>query len=337
MDPSTALAVSTGAVPTARRPVWIATVMFVALRLGQMAVTLLVSSFVTFALLRLAPGNPITMILGSQSSNHKAVAALRERFLLDQPLLVQYGHWLGNAIHGNLGESYLYRDSVSSMVADRLPTTLFLVLYGGILVIVFGFFLGLWAARSSRAVDTGISTFLAVAMATPSYVIAIILITIFSLYLNWFPVFGSGHGFVDRLYHLTLPAIALALGASAAMARITRASIIEEAGRDHVLTARARGFGSGYILRRHIVRNALLPVTTIAGLTIASLIAGTFIVEQAFGLDGIGSLLVLAITRDDYPTVQSISFLIMLAFLVMNAIVDVLYTLLDPRTRAVAR
>ncbi|MEP6842254.1 MAG: ABC transporter permease, partial [Pseudolysinimonas sp.] len=290
-----------------------------------------------FALLRLAPGDPITMILGSQSSNHEAVKALRERYLLDQPLLVQYGHWLVNALQGNLGESYLFRDSVTTMVADRLPTTIFLVLYGSVLVVVFGFFLGLLAARSNRTVDTGISTFLAVALATPSYVIAIILITIFSLYLNWFPVLGSGDGFFDRLYHLTLPAITLALAASAAMARITRASIIDETGRDHVLTARARGFGSRQILWRHIVRNALLPVTTIAGITVASLVAGTFIVEKAFGLDGIGSLLVLAITRNDYPTVQSISFLVMLAFLVMNAIVDVLYTLLDPRTRAVTR
>jgi peptide/nickel transport system permease protein len=316
---------------------WMVTGTLIGLRAAQILITLLVASFVTFALLRLAPGDPITIILGTQSTNHEAVAVLRERFLLDQPLLVQYFHWLGGALHGNLGESYLFRDSVTSLVASRLPTTFFLVVYGSVLVVAFGFFLGLWSARSNRAVDTGISAFVAVALATPSYVIAIILITIFSLFLDWFPVLGSGSGFFDRLHHLTLPAITLALAASAAMARITRASILEEAGRDHVLTAQARGFEPRDILWRHIVRNALLPVTTMAGITIASLIAGTVIVENAFGLDGIGSLLVLAITRSDYPTVQSITFLIVLAFLIMNAIVDVLYTLLDPRTRAVVR
>lgn len=337
MQPAAPSTQSIGTVARARRPVWLVTAMFVALRAGQIALTLLVASFATFALLRLAPGDPITIILGSQASNQDAVAALRERFLLDEPLLVQYAHWLGGVFRGDLGESYLFRDSVTSLVAGRLPTTAFLVIYGSVLVVGFGFFLGLWAARSNRVVDTGISAFLAIALATPSYVIAIVLITIFSLYLNWFPVLGSGTGFLDRLHHLTLPAITLALAASAAMARITRASVIEEAGRDHVLTARARGFEPRGILWRHIVRNALLPVTTIAGITIASLIAGTVIVEKAFGLDGIGSLLVLAITRSDYPVVQSISFLVVLAFLVMNAIVDVFYTLLDPRTRAVVR
>lgn len=329
---------SIGTVARARRPVWLVTAMFVGFRAGQILLTLLVASFATFALLRVAPGDPITIILGSQSSNQEAVAALRERFLLDESLFVQYAHWLGGVFRGDLGESYLFRDSVTSLVAARLPTTAFLVIYGSVLVVGFGFFLGLWAARSNRVVDTGISAFLAIALATPSYVIAIVLITIFSLYLNWFPVLGSGgSGFLDRLHHLTLPAITLALAASAAMARITRASVVEEAGRDHVLTARARGFQPRGILWRHIVRNALLPVTTIAGITIASLIAGTVIVEKAFGLDGVGSLLVLAITRSDYPIVQSISFLVVLAFLVMNAIVDTLYTLLDPRTRAVVR
>lgn len=316
---------------------WVVTLAIVGLRVAQIAVTVFIASFITFALLRLAPGDPITIILGSQSTNHEAVAALRERYMLDQPLMTQYFHWIIGALHGDLGESYLFRNSVSSLIEDRLPTTALLVVYGGILVLAFGFLLGLLAARSRRAVDASISAGLAIAMATPSYVMAIVLITVFSLYLNWFPVLGSGDGFLDRLYHLTLPAITLALASSAAMARITRASLIDEGESEHVLTAEARGFAPREILSRHIVRNALLPVTTIAGITIASLVAGTVIVEKAFGLDGIGSLLVLAITRGDYPVVQGVSFLIILAFLTVNAVVDVLYTLLDPRTRAVTR
>lgn len=337
MQITPAATASIGTVARARRPMWAVTLAAVGLRVAQIAITLLIASFLTFALLRMAPGDPITIILGSQSTNHEAVAVLRERYLLDEPLMTQYLHWLGGALRGDLGESYLFRDSVSSLIGARLPTTAFLVVYGGVLVILLGFFLGLWAARSRRAVDATVSAGLAVAMATPSYVMAIVLITVFSLYLNWFPVLGSGDGFLDRLHHLTLPAITLALASSAAMARITRASIIEEADSDHVLTARARGFSAREILWRHVVRNALLPVTTIAGITIASLVAGTVIVEKAFGLDGIGSLLVLAITRGDYPTVQGVSFLIIFAFLAVNAVVDVLYTFLDPRTRAVTR
>jgi peptide/nickel transport system permease protein len=302
-------------------------------RLGQMAVTLLVASFLTFLFLQAAPGNPVEMMLGSKASDPDAVRRLNEQFGFDDPVLVQYWHWLTAFLHGDMGTSFLFRDDVAGLVTSRLPTTALLVAFGSVLVIVFGFALGLLAARSGRAVDTGVSVLLSVALATPSYVIAIVLITVFSLYLNWFPVFGSGEGLLGRLHHLTLPAITLALSSSAAMARVTRASIKEEDRRDHVTTAVARGLDARTVLRRHVVRNALLPITTVAGILVAALVAGTVIVEQAFGLDGLGSLLVLAITRKDYAVVQSVSVLVIAAFLVANALVDLLYGVIDPRTR----
>jgi peptide/nickel transport system permease protein len=207
------------------------------------------------------------------------------------------------------------------------------VVYVSLLVLVLGFALGLLSARAGRTVDTGISVLLSVALATPTYVIAIVLITVFSLYLNWFPVFGSGEGLLGRLHHLTLPAVTLALSSSAAIARVTRAAVKDEERRDHVTTALARGLDTRTVLRRHVIRNALLPITTITGIVAAGLIAGTVIVENAFGLDGVGSLLVQAITRKDYAVVQSTSILVITAFLVVNALVDLLYGVIDPRTR----
>ena len=302
-------------------------------RLGQMALTLLVASFLTFLFLQAAPGDPVEMMLGSKAGYPDAVRRLNEQFGFDDPVLLQYWHWLTAFLHGDMGTSFLFRDDVSSLVTSRLATTALLVVFGSILVIVFGFALGLLAARSGRVVDTGVSVLLSVGLATPSYVIAIVLITVFSLYLNWFPVFGSGEGLLGRLHHLTLPAITLALSSSAAMARVTRASIKEEDRRDHVTTAVARGLDGRTVLRRHVVRNALLPITTIAGILVAALVAGTVIVEQAYGLDGLGSLLVLAITRKDYAVVQSVSVLVIGAFLMANALVDLLYGVIDPRTR----
>lgn len=302
-------------------------------RVGQMLLTLLVASFLTFSFLRLAPGDPVSMLLGTRANDPEAVALLNAKYHFDDPFFVQYWRWITGVVHGDFGTSLLFKVDVTELIASRVPTTLLLLAYGSVLMLILGLTLGLVAARSRKIVDVGVSGFLAVGLATPSYVIAIVLITIFSLYLNWFPVFGSGDGFFDRLYHLTLPALTLALSSSAAIARVTRASIIEEGNKDHVATAEARGFSKRDILWRHIFRNALLPITTIAGLVVASLIAGTVIVERAFGLDGLGSLLVLSITRKDYTVVQAIAVLIVAAFLVINALVDALYSRIDPRTQ----
>ncbi|MFI6929612.1 ABC transporter permease [Streptomyces sp. NPDC050287] len=312
---------------------WTGVLVTVASRLAQMALTLLAASFLIFTALQLAPGNPVEIMLGSKAGDPEAVRRLNAQYHFDQPLLVQYGHWLTGLLHGNLGTSFVFRENVSSLIAARIPTTALLVVYGGLLVLVIGFALGLVSARAGRTADTGISVLLSAALAAPTYVIAIVLITFFSLYLNWFPVFGSGDGLLGRLHHLTLPAVTLALSSSAAIARVTRAAVKDEERRDHVTTALARGLDPRTVLRRHVIRNALLPITTIAGIVTAGLIGGTVIVENAFGLDGVGSLLVQAITRKDYAVVQSTSILVITAFLLVNAFVDLLYGVIDPRTR----
>lgn len=319
--------------PAAHSAAW-TTVGTIVSRLAQMAVTLLIASFLVFTILYLAPGDPITYLLGNRAGDAAAVARLRAEFGLDRPFLVQYWNWLTGAFTGDFGTSYLFREDVGSLISSRIPTTALLVVMGSVMVISFGFVVGLVAARSNPAVDRGLSLFLSVALATPSYVIAIVLITIFSLYLDWFPVFGGGEGFADRLHHLVLPAITLALAGGAGMARITRAAVIEEGAKDHVTTAVARGLSRRDVLWRHVVRNALLPITTNAGMIVASMIAGTVIIEKAYGLDGLGSLLVLGITRKDTTVVLSVTFLIVAAFLIVNALVDMLYSALDPRTKA---
>lgn len=311
-------------------------ILAVAGRVAQTITTLLVASFLTFLALQAAPGDPVEIMLGGKAGDPEAVARLNQEFHLDDPVLVQYWHWLTSALHGDLGQSFLFRVDVSSLVTSRVPTTALLVAMSSVLVVTFGFTLGVVAARSKRLVDTGITSFLSIAMATPTYVVAILLITVFSLHLTWFPVFGSGTGFTDRVYHLILPAVTLALSSSAAVARVTRAAVLEEEQRDHVNTAIARGLGKTTVLRRHVVRNALLPVTTISGIVVAALVAGTVIVEKAYGLDGLGSLLVLAVTRKDYAVVQSVSVLVIAAFLIVNLIVDLLYGVIDPRTRTKA-
>jgi len=156
---------------------------------------------------------------------------------------------------------------------------------------------------------------------------------VFTLTLHWFPAIGAGSGFTDRLWHLTMPAVALALAGTAYVARLTRSATNEELGREHVDTARGRGVPEPLIIRRHVLRNALIPITTVAGLTVAGLIAGSVVVENAFALNGLGSYLVTSVEQKDFPVVQAIALLLVAAFVVVNTIVDALYGLIDPRVR----
>jgi ABC-type dipeptide/oligopeptide/nickel transport systems, permease components len=186
-------------------------------------------------------------------------------------------------------------------------------------------------------VDTSVNLFSSIGLAVPSFVAAIILITVFAVQLGWFPVLGPGSGIVDRLWHLTLPAIALALSSVAFVARITRFAAREELGRDHVNAALVRGIPRGVVLRRHVARNALVPISTVVGLTSASLIAGSVVVDQAFALNGLGSYLIGSVNNHDYPVVQAITLLMVLAFVLVNTVIDIAYPWIDPRIELGAR
>ena len=181
--------------------------------------------------------------------------------------------------------------------------------------------------------DTAILAGTTIGIATPSFVAAILMISVFTLGLHWFPAIGAGTGFVDRLWHLTMPAAALALAGTAYVARLTRAAANEELQREHVDTARSRGIPEPLVMKRHVLRNAMIPVTTVAGLTVAGLIAGSVVVENAFAVNGLGSYLVTSVEQKDFQVVQAITLLLVAAFVVVNTGVDMLYALIDPRVR----
>ena len=298
----------------------------------MMMATLVVASVAIYGALFLAPGNPATLLAGGHATP-QLIAAIERQEHLNESFLLRYWSWLTGILHGNLGTSFVYRVPVTSLLAGRVLNTVFLVVYASLLIIVGGVFLGLMSALRQR-LGTVITMVTSVGLATPSFVAAIILITIFAVDLKWFPVFGAGTGFFDRLSHMTLPAVALATSWMAYMAQLTKAAASEELGREHVETARSRGVRERYIVTRHVLRNALIPIATVSGLTIAGLIAGDVVVEQAFGINGLGSFLVQAALDKDFASVQAVALILVATFVLVNAVVDFWSLLLDPRIRA---
>ncbi|HEY7145451.1 MAG TPA: ABC transporter permease [Streptosporangiaceae bacterium] len=305
--------------------------LFIVRRFAGLCLTLLVASFAIFGALYLQPSDPIAFLAHGRQLSPQSVAILRAEYHLDQPFLVRYWEWLTSALHGDLGQSLVTKTAVSTLISGRIGTTVFLLAYGSLLIIVFGVLLGIVSALRRGLVGGAITAGLTVGIAMPSFVAAIILITVFAVQLSWFPAFGQGAGFADRLWHLTLPAIALALSATAYLSRLTRSAVRDELGREHVETARGRGIPWRLILRRHVVRNAMIPITTVSAITIAALMVGTAVVETAFGIAGLGSLLVQSVSDGDFAVVQGIALLLVTGFVVINTIVDVLYAVLDPR------
>lgn len=304
---------------------------FLLKRAGSLLLVLFVTSFAVFGMMYLAPGSPLSFVLGPRGGTPEQVARLTEQYHFDDPFLVRYFAWIGDLFQGNLGDSVVYRQPVLDLMGSRIGTTVALIALATLIIAVIGVGFGLLGALKGGWVDQLVTTVATLGLATPAFVIGVALISVFAVGLGWFPTNGSGSGGMDTLVHLTLPAIALAVASAAYQTRITRASVLEEEGREHVQTAVARGLRPGLIVRRHILRNALIPITTVLGLTVATLIAGAVVVENVFALDGLGSLLVRAILQRDFAVVQAVILVLVLAFVVINAIVDFLYTIIDPR------
>jgi peptide/nickel transport system permease protein len=304
---------------------------FVARRLLMLIVALLVSSFVIFISLDLAPGNPLATLSGGHTLSPAAQRALSREYHLDQPVLTRYWHWLTGALHGDLGISIAFREPVSTLIGQRIGVTAELVLFAGILIVVFGVGLGLLAGLRRGFLDNSVIAVSTILAAVPSFVAAIVLLALFSVKLGWLPSFGDGSGFAGRIEHLTLPAIALAASAFAVVVRVTRVTVRAELTQEHVQTATSRGIPWPLVVRRHVLRNASIPITTVVGITITSLFALSAVVEQAFNLNGIGAALVQAALSKDFAVVQGISLVLVAAFVIANAVVDLLYAVLDPR------
>ena len=304
---------------------------FLIRRVTMLVVTVLVASFAIYSAMYLAPGSPIAALTGGRTPSPEAIKVLEQRYHLNDPFFVRYVRWLGGALHGDFGRSIPLRQDVSTLIAQRIGTTIQLVLYASILIVIVGIGLGVLGGLKRGFADTVVIVVTTIGAAVPTFVAAIVLLSVFAVQLGWFPALGTGDGLFNQVKHLTLPAVALAFSAVALVARVTRTSVREELRREHVQTATSRGIPMRLIIRRHVLRNASIPITTVVGLTIASLFAASAIVERAFSLNGIGAYLIQAAASKDMAVVQGITLVIVTVFVVINTLVDVLYAILDPR------
>ena len=315
---------------------------FIVRRLLQGLAALLLIAVMNFLLIRAAPGDPATVLAGeSGAADEQFLQQLRERFNLDKPLPQQLAAYLGTLAKGDLGISYRQQRPVLDMVAERLPATLLLTGSAFALSLVFGVSLGVWAStRVGTWKDSAISVTATLFYAMPLYWLALLAVLVFAVWLPWLPAFGYqtvGGGFegwakvLDIGRHMILPTLVLAMFYMAIYARMTRASMLEVASQDFVKTARAKGLPPGRILRAHVLRNALLPVVTLAGLQAGAMVGGAVLIETVFAWPGIGRLLFDALAQRDYSLLLG-TFLVTAALAVLfNVITDVVYTVVDPR------
>lgn len=317
---------------------------FMLTRVAQGLVALVLIATVNFMLVRAAPGDPVSVMAGEAgASDAQFVSQLRREFGLDQPLSTQLTTYLGHVVRLDLGFSYRQQQPVAKLIADRLPATLLLTGSAFVLSLIFGVVLGALTARKAGSwLDSAITVVALVFYATPLYWLAMMAVLLFTVQMNWLPGFGymtvgsglSGLSLAwDIAQHLVLPSLTLALFFMAVYARMTRASMLEVAQMDFVKTARAKGVKPGRIQRAHILRNALLPVVTLAGIQAGSMIGGAVLTETVFAWPGIGRLMFDALLQRDYNLLLG-CFLVTAAMAILfNLITDLVYTLVDPRIR----
>lgn len=305
-------------------------------RLGRAVVVVLIVTFFVTALLRMAPGSVAHVILGDGATQDQ-VDALNTELGLDQPLIIQYLTWLGNAVRGDLGFSPLTGQSVSEAIVDRLPVTLQLAGMGlGIALIVAILLAIVAASRPNSGTDRTISAFTMVCLSIPAFVAGPILIYFFAIQLGVLPALGWRHFDVDpmaNLRHAVLPAIAIALTEIAALQRLLRSDLIDTLGEDYIAAARTKGLSGSYVMLRHALRPSSFSMITVAGISLGRLIGGTVVVEILFGLPGLGQLVALSITSRDVVMVQGIVVFIAVVYVGVNTLVDIGYGFLDPRVR----
>ncbi len=304
-------------------------------RLLSLIPTLLIILILTFILIRLVPGDPVQAMLGDISSP-TAEAALRAKLGLDQPAPVQFVRYLQTVLTGDLGNSIRTRRPVLQEIGTVFPHTLLLAVVSLIISIVISMPLGIYAARRRGSAQDILSMLVAIAgRSMPLFWVAVILLLVFSLRLGWLPTIGAGD-FDDPvlvLKSLILPALALGFSEAAFLSRVMRSSMLEVLSADYIRAARARGVGEGMVLFKHALRNSLVPVLTVVGLSFGRLLGGSVAVEKVFSRPGLGTLLVNSIFSRDYPMVQGLILIFAALFAIINLLVDLSYGLVDPRVR----
>ncbi|RQP12211.1 MAG: ABC transporter permease [Microbacteriaceae bacterium] len=309
---------------------------FLGLRLLSSAIVLLGVIVVVFALVHLVPGDPVRLALGTRYSP-EAYQALREASGLDRPLLVQFFSYVGNALTGNLGVSFRNGGTVTDILLGRLPATVSLALVGIVIALVIALPAGIWSAlREGRVSDIIVRLTSQLGVSVPDFWLGMLLITLFSSVLRVLPSSGyapAGEDPLGWLQHVILPGLTVGLIAGAIMTRYIRAAVVDVAGAGFVRTAVSKGLPGRIVTFRHILRNALVPVLTIAGIQLATILGGVIVVEVVFAWPGLGRLVYDSVAARDYPVIQGAILLIAAMFLLINLIVDVLYALVDPRIR----
>jgi peptide/nickel transport system permease protein len=306
-------------------------------RLLSLIPLLLIVSFVVFSLTYLLPGDPATAIAGGENASPQEIVRVRHEYGFDDPLLQQYGRWLGKAVRFDFGESELDHKSVSSQIADKLPTTLSLALCAMAVGILLGLPLGILAGTKPGSVrdkvDTGVAS---LGIAIPNFFLGMILIIVFAINLGWFPAIGWEKFQNDPrgwLQHVVLPAIALGVFAAASLARQIRSSLIDTLDTNYVRTAWAKGSGSTRVVGKHGLKNAAIPAVTVLGLQLSVLLGGTVVIENLFSIPGLGGYLLAAVDKNDIAVIQGVTITFVLIFVIVNLLVDISYGYFNPRVR----
>ena len=289
-----------------------------------------------FLLLRLSPGDPAAILAGDAASTEQ-IARIRASLGLDRPIVVQFAIWAGNLLTGDLGESFYYKQSVASLIGQRIEPTLALSALTIVIAVLVSVPLGVLAAwRFGGWFDRALMGFSVLGFSVPVFVLAYLLVWLVSLQLGWLPVQGYARlaeGFVPFLRHLILPAVTLSVIFIALIARVTRASVLEALGEDYIRTARAKGLPESRVLIRHALANAAVPIVTVIGIGIALLVGGVVVTETVYAIPGLGRLTVDAVLARDFPTVQGVILFFSVVYVLVNLAVDLSYVLLDPRIR----
>ena len=301
---------------------------------------------INFGLIHAAPGDPAMVIAGEMGgADETVIAQIRKTYGLDQPILTQYTTYIGRALQGDLGQSYLYNQPVVGMILDRLPATLLLVLSALLSAIVFGTLMGVWASRRPESAGSAVVTVTAlVGYSMPVFWTGILLVLLFGKFLPIMPIAGMtdarlyGAGWfktaIDVAHHLVLPAFTLSIIYLAQYSRLSRASMLEVLGSDYIRTARAKGLAENVVVYKHALRNALMPIVTIAGLQFGNLISGAVLVETVFSWPGLGTLALDSILGRDYPTLLGVLFFSAVLVVIANLLTDAAYRWIDPRLRS---
>lgn len=307
---------------------------FLLRRAVQAGIVLLGVAVITFALLQLVPGDPVRTALGTRF-DPETYAALRERAGLDRPLPVQLGDYLVSAVRGDLGVSFRSGTPVTVLLLERLPATLALAFAGLAVALLIAVPLGIVSAvRQGSKTDAAATVISQVGISVPDFWMGILLILLFAGTLGWLPSAGYVsplESVPGWLSHLVMPAVTIGVVSGSILTRFVRSAVLESLGQDYTRTARSKGLPAGLVLRRHVLRNALIPVITVTGLQLATLLGGLIVIEYVFAWPGLGQLVFTAVSGRDYPVVQGVVLLLAVLFLLVNLLVDIAYAALDPR------